>query len=223
GILLSLMLSPGNESAAVPPELAANTLRNLLLFVRGQEVVAATPAAANPVAAKLAGLAIRGMFIAQIRRRIVGVVLALVLAGGGLGAWQVFAHRSDPADPGVITLPANEAPDTRDAAPVGSGKVAQPEAPAQADGPLALVPGKVLDGDTKPVPFAAVTALVRRPFRPGEHGLRDEVVARGQADEQANFRLRVPAHFPTWFPERQVVLVATAPGHAPLTTIVRLA
>src|SRR5262249_11306253 len=70
-ILLSLMLSPPSEAAAVPPELAANTLRNLLLFVRGQEVVAATPAAANLVAAKLAGLVIRGMFLAQIRTRMI--------------------------------------------------------------------------------------------------------------------------------------------------------
>src|SRR5262249_41668583 len=31
------------------------------------------------------------------------------------------------------------------------------------------------------------------------------------------------AHFPTWFPERQVVLVAKAPEHAPHTTLVRLA
>src|SRR5262249_49758410 len=48
-ILLSLMLSPASE-AAVPPELAANTFRGLLLFIRGQEVVAATSDAANPVA-----------------------------------------------------------------------------------------------------------------------------------------------------------------------------
>src|SRR5262245_28105778 len=104
-ILLSLMLSPPSEAAAVPPELAASTLRNLLLFVRGQEVVAGTSVAANPVAAKLAGLTIRGMFLTQIRTRIIGVVLALVLAGGGLGAWQVFAYRSEPANPGLITLP----------------------------------------------------------------------------------------------------------------------
>src|SRR5262249_40521491 len=57
---------------------------------------------------------------------------------------------------------------------------------------------------------------------PAEQALRDEVVARGQTDEQGTFRLRVPADFPTWFPERQVVLVAKAPGRAPLTTLVRL-
>src|SRR5262245_49378530 len=77
-ILLSLMLSPPSEASAVPPELAANTLRNLLLFVRGQEVVAAAPAATNPAAAKLAGLVIRGMFLAQMRTRMIGIALALV-------------------------------------------------------------------------------------------------------------------------------------------------
>src|SRR5262249_28735069 len=89
--------------------------------------------------------------------------------------------------------------------------------------PVLPVAGRVLDADGKPLPFAAVTALVRRPFQPGEHGLRDEVLARGQTDEQGNFRLRVPADFPTWFPERQVVLVAKAPRHPPFTTVVRLA
>src|SRR5262249_34330735 len=97
------------------------------------------------------------------------------------------------------------------------------EVPVQVAEPTVLIRGKVVDAAGRAVPFATVTALVRRPFQPGEHGLRDEVVARGQADEQANFRLHVPAHFPTWFPERQVVVVAKAPGHAPLTTIVRLA
>src|SRR5262249_2815178 len=103
---------------------------------------------------------IRAMLIAKIRSRAIGIVLALVLAGGGLGAWQVFAHRSDPANPGVITLPADDTPDTRDAAPVVGGKVAQPETAAPTDGPTALVRGKALDAEGKPVPFAAVTALV---------------------------------------------------------------
>src|SRR5262249_30202183 len=131
----------------------------------------------------------------------------------------VFAHRPDSTNPSPAPTLVDEAP----AVPVGGGKVAQPEVPAQIAGPTALVRGKVLDGTGRAVPFAAVTALVRRPFHPGEHGLRDEVVSQGKADEQGNFRLRVPAHFPTWFPERQVVLVAKAPGHAPLTTLVRLA
>jgi RNA polymerase sigma factor (sigma-70 family) len=218
-ILLSLMLSPPSEASAVPPELAANTLRNLLLFVRGQEAVAATGAAANPVAAKLAGLTIRGMFLAKIRTRMMGVLLALVLAGSGLGAWRIGTFVPDTANSGIITLPADEAP----AVPVGGGKVVEREMPAQTAEPMALVRGKVLDAAGHAVPFAEVTALVRRPFRPGEQGLRDEVVTQGKADEQGMFRLHVPAQFPSWFPERQVVLVAKSPGHAPLTTLVRLA
>jgi RNA polymerase sigma factor (sigma-70 family) len=221
-ILLSLMLSPGKETAAVPPTLAADTLRGLLLFVRGQQVVAATSTAANPVAAKLAGLAIRGMFLAQIRTRMIGFVLALVLAGGGLGAWQVFTHRAAPTNQSAASPPANEAPALPDAVPLGGRKAAQPEAPAQTDGATALIRGKVLDASGDAVPFAAVAALVRRPFRPGEQALRDEVVAQGKADEQGEFHLRVPAHFPTWFPERRVILVAKTSGNAPLTTIVRL-
>src|SRR5262249_48341548 len=156
----------------------------------GQEVTAARLAAIH-----LAGQAVKGLLIARIRSRVIGVVLALVLVGGGLGAWQVFAHRASPANPSAAPPPADQTPAPRGAVPVGDGKVAQLEAPALIAGPMALIRGKVLGAAGHTVPFAAVTALVRRPFRPGEDGLRDEVVAQGQADEQASFRLRVPAHF----------------------------
>src|SRR5262249_48367687 len=59
------------------------------------------------------------------------------------------------------------------AAPVGR-KAAEPKAPAQVAEPTALICGKVLDAAGHPLPLAAVTALVRRPFRPGEQALRDE-------------------------------------------------
>src|SRR5262249_53371357 len=163
--------------------------------------------------------AIKGMLIAKIRNRALGIVLALLLAGGGLGAWRGFAPRTDSANSSPVPTLGDEGP----AVGGGDGEGVQAKAPAPIAGPTALVRGKVLDAAGHAVPFAMVTALVRRPFQPGEHGLRDEVVARGQADEQGEFRLRVPADFPTWFPERQVVLVAKAPGPAPLTTLVRLA
>jgi RNA polymerase sigma factor (sigma-70 family) len=218
GILLSLMLSPGSEAAAFPPNLLANSLRAVLLFVSGRETTAASSAATH-----LAGLALKGMLVAQVRTRVIGVLIALVLAGGGLGAWQILAHKSDSANALADPPPANEAPVARDAAPVGDMEVAQPETAAPINGPTVLVRGNVLDAAGHALPSAEVTALIRRPFRPGEHGLRDEVVARGRADEQGSFRLLVPAQLPTWFPERQVVLVAKAPGHAPHTTLVRLA
>jgi RNA polymerase sigma factor (sigma-70 family) len=215
GLMLSLMLSRGSEAATVPPVLAANTLRTVLLFASGQKA-----AAVSPEAIYLAGQAIKEVVVAQIRKRVIGVVLALTLAVGGMGAWQIYAHRADPTS--FSSAPTYEAPAARDSAPPARGTVARPEAPVQGDESTALIRGKVLDAAGRMVPFAPVTALVRRPFRPGEHGLRDEVVARGQADEQGTFRLRVPADFPTWSPERQVVLVAKAPGHAPITSIVCL-
>ena len=83
GLMLSLMLSPGSEAASVSPVLAANTLRAVQLFVSGQQAVAASPAAIQ-----LAGQAIKESFVAHIRKRAISVVVALVLAGGGLGAWR---------------------------------------------------------------------------------------------------------------------------------------
>jgi hypothetical protein len=107
-IMLSLMLSPASEAAAVSPILAANTLRAVLLFVSGQEATVASPAAV-----RLAGQAIKGMFVAQVRNRALGVVLALVLAGGGLGAWQMLTRGTDLANRTSASSPANEPPTPR--------------------------------------------------------------------------------------------------------------
>src|SRR5262249_29157204 len=166
GLMLSLMLSPGSEAATVSPVLAANNLRAGLLFLSGQEA-----AAASPEAIHLAGQAIKQMVVAQLRTRVIGVVLALTLAVGGLGAWQLFAHRADPAS--FSSVPTNEAPATRDTAPTARGKVTNREVPVQVAEPTVLIRGKVVDAAGRAVPFATVTALVRRPFQPGEHGLRD--------------------------------------------------
>jgi len=67
------------------------------------------------------------------------------------------------------------------------------------------------------VPGATVTALVRRPWAPGDRGLRDEVVARTVTGPDGRYRLDVPADFPTHYPERAVTLLVTAPGHPPAT------
>src|SRR5262249_6575572 len=118
GLMLSLMLMPTSEVAAVPPALAANTRRALLVFARGQQAVAA-----NQEAIHLAGQAINQIFVAHIRKRAISVVLALVLAGSGLGAWQLFTRRTSQANPSAAPPPANEAPVARDTAPVGGRKV----------------------------------------------------------------------------------------------------
>lgn len=99
-IMLSLMLSPGSEAAVVSPILVANTLQAVMRFLSGRETVAASPAATH-----LAGQAIKAMFVARVRGRVIGVLLALGLAGGGLGAWQVLAPRLDPASPAATPPP----------------------------------------------------------------------------------------------------------------------
>src|SRR5262249_22118146 len=84
-----------------------------------------------------------------------------------------------------------------------------------ANGVTAVLRGQVLDAEGRPVAHAEVTALARRPFRPGDYGLREDVLRAGRADKRGRFRLTVPADFPTLYPDRQVVLVASAPGHPP--------
>jgi RNA polymerase sigma factor (sigma-70 family) len=84
------------------------------------------------------------------------------------------------------------------------------------------VTGVVRGAAGAPVPGAAVVVLARRPFGPGERGLRDEVLAEATADAAGRFRLRVPDDFDTWFAGRAVTVRASAPGAAPATLPVRL-
>src|SRR5262249_9855163 len=140
GLMLSLMLSPGSEVVAVSSGLAANTLRAVLLFASGQQAVAASPEAVHP-----AGQALKQLIIAHVRQRATSFALALALAVGGLGAWQVFGHRAARANSVVTSPSANEAPATRDAATVAREKATDPEAASKIAGPVALVRGKVLD------------------------------------------------------------------------------
>jgi RNA polymerase sigma factor (sigma-70 family) len=88
------------------------------------------------------------------------------------------------------------------------------------DGPVVTLAGRVVDADGKAIPYAEVTAVARRPFRAGDFGLREDTLRAGLADAEGRFRLSVPADFPTWYPDRKVVLVADAAEHAPTTLAV---
>jgi RNA polymerase sigma factor (sigma-70 family) len=98
------------------------------------------------------------------------------------------------------------------------------EAPAGVElvGATAVLRGCVRDASGQPVPHARLTVLAQRPYRPGEHGLRQDLLVRGAADADGHFRLVAPVDFPTWYAERQVVVVASAPNHAPGTLAVTL-
>jgi RNA polymerase sigma factor (sigma-70 family) len=201
GVGLSLALLPMLLSEAtvsqVPPAL-----------------VAATVEAARRVATGLSVLGAMGLthgVLPSGRAKLWSALIALVLVVSG-AAGLAMVLIGQPNEPNAPPALAVDHP-----APTPVGVVDDPLRPQL---PVA---GRVLDANGRPMPFAAVWALVRRPFRPGEQGLRDEIVAQGRADEHGEFRLDVPANFPTWFPERRVTLVARSTGQAPLTTVVRLA
>ncbi|AMV26191.1 ECF RNA polymerase sigma factor SigE [Gemmata sp. SH-PL17] len=69
---------------------------------------------------------------------------------------------------------------------------------------------------------ASVVALARRPFGPGERGLRDEVIATTQTGADGRFALNVFDDFDTWFTGRVVTVQASGPNFAPATLPVRL-
>ena len=86
----------------------------------------------------------------------------------------------------------------------------------------ATVAGVVRGPDGKPVAGASVAALGRRPFGPGERGLRDDVLAAATTDADGRFSLPVAEAFATWFPDRAVTVRAVGAGFAPATRPVRL-
>jgi hypothetical protein len=80
----------------------------------------------------------------------------------------------------------------------------------------------VRDPGGRPVAGATVAALAREPFAPGRRGLRDAPVATAVSGPDGRFDLHPPAGFATWFPERRLTLLATAPGATPASLPVRL-
>ena len=78
------------------------------------------------------------------------------------------------------------------------------------------------DVNGKPVPGASVSALVRRPWAPGDRGLRDDVVAKVTTDADGRYAVVVPADFATHYPERSVTLLVSGSGLPPTTKTVRL-
>ncbi|WP_439624529.1 sigma-70 family RNA polymerase sigma factor [Gemmata sp.] len=96
-------------------------------------------------------------------------------------------------------------------------------APApQREHPGGTLSGVVRGTDGRPVAGAEVVALARRPFAPGERGLRDEVLEQTTTNGDGRFTLRVADDFATWFVDRVVTVRASAPGLAPASVPVRV-
>jgi hypothetical protein len=77
--------------------------------------------------------------------------------------------------------------------------------------------GQVIGPDGNPIPHADVSLLVRRPWQSAERGRRDDMVAQATADAEGRYRLAFSRNFPSWSDDRRVMLLAHAPGYAPIT------
>ncbi|VTT99641.1 sigma-70 family rna polymerase sigma factor : RNA polymerase sigma factor, sigma-70 family OS=Singulisphaera acidiphila (strain ATCC BAA-1392 / DSM 18658 / VKM B-2454 / MOB10) GN=Sinac_4459 PE=4 SV=1: Sigma70_r2: Sigma70_r4_2 [Gemmataceae bacterium] len=119
----------------------------------------------------------------------------------------------------ALALPPREPPEPAPAP--AQGALAPAPAPVR-DRPRGEVAGVVRGADGQPVAGAEVVALARRPFAPGERGLRDEVLERATTDAGGRFALRVSDDFATWFADRVVTVRASAPGLAPASVPVRM-
>jgi RNA polymerase sigma factor (sigma-70 family) len=190
-------LEQAAAAAAVPPSLLRPTIEAVLAYAAGH--TAAVPAATISLAMAGAGGWLAG------RLKLVGLLLAVP----ALAAVVFTVHALSPRSA------SNSAPPPKPPVP----PVVRAEV---ADGRTQVLTGQVIGANGRPVPHAAVTALVRRPWQAAERGLHDAVVAQGTADAAGWYRLAVPADFPTWYPERRVTLLAHAPGHAPITGEVSL-
>lgn len=152
------------------------------------------------VPATRAGLLIGSAPRAFGRAGVVAAVAAAVLAVGAF-ATLVAGNRPDPK-PAQSAREGDPAPESAKSATTLTGTVRGPNG--------------------QPVAGAKVAVLARRPFGPGERGLRDELLATVAADAEGKFTLPVPDDFDTWFAGRVVTVQASGPNLAPATVAVRL-
>jgi RNA polymerase sigma factor (sigma-70 family) len=122
----------------------------------------------------------------------------------------------------VAISPAQRKPQTDPITKAQPKREAEMPAGVELLGATAVLRGCVQDASGQVVPHARLAVLAQRPYSPGEHGLRQDMLVQGEADIDGRFQLVVPADFPTWYAERRVVVVASATGHAPATLAVPL-
>jgi RNA polymerase sigma factor (sigma-70 family) len=193
----AVALDQAASAGPVAPGLLGPTVDSVLAYAAGQ--TAAVPAATVSLAMVGVGGWLAGRF------KLVALVAIPVLATLALTAAALVPSR-----------PTAARPDEPMAA------YAEPDLPPlvsipRAGGKTAVVNGRVLDANGRPIPGAAVTALARRPWQADDRGLHDGVVARAVADAEGRYSLVVPADFPTWSVDRRVTLLAHAAGSAPVT------
>lgn len=129
----------------------------------------------------------------------------VLLAAGSAVALVAYPNSTPTESPAVVPMQA---------------MVSKPA--KEAERPTTALTGRVTDTQGKPVPGASVSALVRRPWAPGDRGLRDDVVAKVITDVDGRYSVTVPADFTTHYPERSVTLLVSGSGIPTTTKLVRL-
>jgi RNA polymerase sigma factor (sigma-70 family) len=194
---LATALERSVAGAAVPPGLLTPTVESVLAYATGH----AAPIPASTV--KLAMAGVGGWLAGRFK-----LVCSLV-------AIPVFAAA-------VFTAHALTPSVAPDASRLSLQQPTTPRAITPSEGRTHAIMGQVFGENGLPIPYAAVTALVRRPWQATDRTLRDEVAARTSADATGRYRLSVGTDFPTWYSERLVTLLAHAPGHAPISLVVAI-
>jgi RNA polymerase sigma factor (sigma-70 family) len=194
---LAVALDQAATAGPVAPGLIGPTVDSVLAFAAGQ--TAAVPAATVSLAMVGVGGWLAGRF------KLVALVAVPVLATLAFTAAALVPSRPTALRP--------DEPTSADAEPDLPPSVSIP----RVSGKTAVVNGRILDAEGRPMPGAEVTALVRRPWQSDDRSQHDGVVARAVADADGRYSLVVPADFPTWSPQRRVKLLAHAAGQAPVT------
>jgi RNA polymerase sigma factor (sigma-70 family) len=202
-LLAALSLAENAGKAAVPASLAHATVRSGLLVATGQSTAGVIP---SHVAALAAGVT-RTMFLTKARTATTFLFALGFLTAAGALAHQALAARETPAV-GSSQAAAQSSKSEEKARPVTEGDV-------QRD--TALVSGRVLDPDGKPVQGAKVYFVRLLAYRRGTPPAPPPARATTGADGRFHFRVsRTGFHNAeekkAWF---HVTLTAVAAGHGP--------
>jgi RNA polymerase sigma factor (sigma-70 family) len=181
--LSATLLADAALQAALPPLLAASTVRVGLASVTGQAMAAA-------VSAQAAALIENGAGSLLMKKATITIVLLASLA---LGLGSLLGHRA------VQDRTFAKAP----AAPPATEPPSRPVRSASKE-PAIEIKGRVLDTEGKPLAGARVFLL------PKQHPTKPDRPVRATTDQQGRFRF--PVRAADFGPQDQVVLAAAAKG-----------
>jgi RNA polymerase sigma factor (sigma-70 family) len=200
---VAVLLASGGVAGAVPATVSAATVAAAVSWAR-QGLSAWNQVAGITLAAKL--------WLGKLRFGVLALGAGLLLVAG---AFAVFPRPVPPAD--TSTPPASVAQAISSDAHTDNPAAVNDE---REDAAEMLLAGRTLDTTGRPLPHAHVAVYGRRPFRPGERNIRDNLLARTRADATGRFRLHLRRSSPAWsLRTRFVQLWAAAPGHAPATLV----